>query len=266
MGLDITSLYFLIHSVEKNSNKDAVLALGDPTLHFTHDALNKFLRSYTNDIEEFPPEYELNGENLFKHLGYKTFLVLDFYEGENVDIVWDLNNSENLPTDYLNYFDLVIDPGTPHMVFDIKSCLYCISKFTKIDGYIYHISPGNNYMDSGFYQISPSLYQDYYHENKFKLVSLSLQADKTMKEIIPYTENVYYNHKLQKRFRNNKRIKVHQIVQKKFDLENKVPILNYYSTNKSESNFSREYGKKVFLKESSVKKIAKKIYLFVFRK
>ena len=39
--------------------------------------------------QEFPHEDELNGKNLFKHLGYESFFVLDFYEDENVDIVWD---------------------------------------------------------------------------------------------------------------------------------------------------------------------------------
>ena len=265
MGLDITSLYFLMSSIEINSSKETVLALGDPTLHFTHDALNTFLKSLPGDTKEFPHEDELNGKNLFKHLGYESFFVLDFYEDENVDIVWDLNNSTDIPKEYLNYFDLVIDPGTPHCVFDIKSCLNCISKFTKIDGYIYHISPGNNYMDSGFYQISPTLYEHYYYENQFKLISHSLQADKTIKELIPYTENTYNNAKLQKRFRNNKRVKVHQIVQKKVNSVDKIPTLQYYSRSKSESDSSREYLIKVALKESKFKKIAKKIYLYIFK-
>ena len=70
MGLDITSLYFLMSSIEINSSKETVLALGDPTLHFTHDALNTFLKSLPGDTKEFPHEDELNGKNLFKHLGY----------------------------------------------------------------------------------------------------------------------------------------------------------------------------------------------------
>ena len=265
MGLDLTSLHFLISSVEKNNNKDAVLSLGNPTIHFTHKALNKFLKIYSGEIKEFPQETELNGKNLFKHLGYKSFLVLDVYDDTGVDIVWDLNNSDNLPRDYLNYFDLLIDPGTLQHVFDIRSCLDCIKKLTKINGYIYHISPGNNYIDHGFYQISPTLFQDYYYENQFKLVSLSLQADKRIGELIPYTENIYRNKKLQNRFRNNKRVKVHQIVQKKINSENKIPIQHFYSTNKTKSSLSREYTKNVTLKEKRFKKIAKKFYLSILK-
>jgi len=265
VGLDLTSLHFLINSVEKNNNKETVLSLGNPTIHFTRKALNKFLKMYSGEIKEFPQDVELNGKNLFKHLGYKSFLVLDINNDADVDIVWDLNYSDNLPDEYLNYFDLLIDPGTLQHVFDIRSCLDCIKKLTKLDGYIYHISPGNNYIDHGFYQISPTLFQDYYYENQFKLVSLSLQADKRISELIPYKENIYRNKKLQNIFRNNKKVKVHQIVQKKVNSENKIPIQHFYSTNKTKRNPSREYIHNVTLKESRFKKIAKKFYLSILK-
>ncbi len=254
-----------MNSVEENNTKETVLSLGNPTINFTRNALNKFLRSFPNEIKEFPQEVELDGKNLFKHLGYESFLVLDVHKDTDVDIVWDLNNSNNLPHEYLNYFDLLIDPGTLQHVFDIRSCLDCITKLTKINGYIYHISPGNNYMDHGFYQISPTLFQDYYYENQFKLVSLSIQADKRIKELIPYTENVYRNKQLQNKFRNNKKVKVHQIVQKKVSSENKIPIQHFYSINKSKNNPSRKYINNVALKENRFKKVAKKFYLSILK-
>ena len=262
MGLDLTSLYFLISSKEDDFGQGPFLSLGYPDLNFTTKALNEFREKFFKErFDKFPQELELNSENLFKHFGYESFSVLDVYEHEKVDIVWNLNNYENLPKNYINHFSLVIDPGTLQHIFDIRSCLNCIKKLVKQDGYVYHVSPGNNYLDHGFYQISPTLFQDYYTENGFTPISLSLQPDVRIKELIPYKENVYRNKNLQGLWRNGNRVKVHQVCQKKEDMDNITPQQHYYSLKNSEQNISRNYIKEISFRENGFKKQIKKLYI-----
>ena len=44
----------------------------------------------------------------------------------------------------------------------------------KVGGYIMHMTPSNNFLDHGFYSISPTLYYDYYKKNKFKILKSSI--------------------------------------------------------------------------------------------
>ena len=37
-----------------------------------------------------------------------------------------------------------------------------------------HLTPCNNYMDHGFYSISPTLYKDFYAQNNFKIIEFYL--------------------------------------------------------------------------------------------
>ncbi len=71
-------------------------------------------------------------------------------------------------------YDLVIDGGLMEHVFDVKSVLLNMNDVCDVNGYMIHILPGNNTLDHGFYQFSPTLFRDYYLANKYELIDIKL--------------------------------------------------------------------------------------------
>ena len=63
-------------------------------------------------------------------------------------------------------------------IFNISQALENLSKMLKVKGHIMHLSPCNNYIDHGFYSINPTLFKDFYTQNKFKILELYLIKQK----------------------------------------------------------------------------------------
>jgi SAM-dependent methyltransferase len=101
----------------------------------------------------------------FKLLGVNDLTVLDCSSDEKADLIVDLNYQ--VPSALLNRFDLIIDGGTLEHVFDVKQALANIVSMLKPRGRVIRFSPANNYANHGFYQISPTLFLDYYNANGF---------------------------------------------------------------------------------------------------
>ena len=60
----------------------------------------------------------------------------------------------------------------------------------KVGGIIMHGTPANNFLDHGFYSISPTFYHDYYKKNNFKIIMSSFYVKKrnsTQLDLYEYT-------------------------------------------------------------------------------
>ncbi|MEE8058021.1 MAG: hypothetical protein V3T17_09310 [Pseudomonadales bacterium] len=93
--------------------------------------------------------------------------VFDFQKYEGNEQIIDLNDP--IPEQYRNRYHFVIDAGTTEHVFDYAQALRNCATLVKLHGYIYHGVP-MNWPNHGFYNISPTLYYDFYEDNGFKTI------------------------------------------------------------------------------------------------
>jgi len=107
---------------------------------------------------------------------------MDYSDYEAADYIFDLN-CENIPTELLDKFDLILDGGTIEHVFHLPNVLRNIFKMLKIGGRIIHFSPSSNHMDHGFYMFSPTFFSDYYKTNNFDINSIQVIRHTTHHEV-----------------------------------------------------------------------------------
>lgn len=111
-------------------------------------------------------EKSIDSVFFFRSLGFSDVHAMDISDYENADIVFDLNSSA-LPDNLVNQFDYILDGGTLEHVFSIGQALNHIHKMLKVGGKVYHYLPASNWINHGFYTVSPSLLNDYYMANGF---------------------------------------------------------------------------------------------------
>jgi hypothetical protein len=99
--------------------------------------------------------------DVFSSLGFSSLEALDFSDHEGAEHIFDLNNAA-LPSGLHNRYDLVYNGGTLEHIFHVPNALMNISKMVRAGGTVVHLLPCNNWVEHGFYQISPTLMFDYY--------------------------------------------------------------------------------------------------------
>jgi len=114
-----------------------------------------------------------NAEVVLKMLGAKNVYACDINNYENPDFIFDLNIK--VPVEFYNRFDVVFDCGTLEHVFDIGEGLRNICRMLKVGGTVVLINPASGAIDHGFYQISPTLFYDFFTENGFSNFSCYLK-------------------------------------------------------------------------------------------
>lgn len=167
----------LLHDVvkDKSLRKDNICQLGKQWLYFDEEYFEEFLTKrniqYISN-NKFKFKNSVPNEVFFEHLGFKEVYSLDVSNYENPSFVADLNL--DVDEKLHNKFDCIYDGGTIEHVFNIPKFFENIFKMLKVGGYIMHMTPSNNFLDHGFYSISPTLYYDYYSKNKFKILKSSV--------------------------------------------------------------------------------------------
>jgi hypothetical protein len=162
----LTKLKFLVE-------EKSVITLGNP--FFERSTLRKLVPEDIVD-ECFKLEKIDRAAWLFmRFLGAREFLILDISQEEGAGIIYDMN-AEELPSDCMGRFDLVIDCGTQEHVFDNKNFLRNVFKMLRVEGYYYFNVPASGMLEHGFRQYSPTFFYDLCQKNKqmIKLAYLSL--------------------------------------------------------------------------------------------
>lgn len=111
--------------------------------------------------------------HFFKSLGFDKVEALDVSRYENVKWQWNLN-TRAVPSILRARFDMIFDGSTIEHIFHLPNVLANIHQMLRVGGRVVHMSPSNNFMDDGFYQLSPTFFRDYYRENEYKIDSCSL--------------------------------------------------------------------------------------------
>ena len=99
--------------------------------------------------------------------------VFDFTQYEGSEVEHDFNFE--IPEDFVNRFDVVIDFGTCEHIFNFAQALINIHKMLKLDGRVYHCGP-LCWPNHGFYGYNPTLFADFYEDNGYEIEDMILST------------------------------------------------------------------------------------------
>jgi SAM-dependent methyltransferase len=125
------------------------------------------------DVYLSNPEASLSDVEFFAELGFGTLHSVDASRFEGAEICFDLNQ-RGLANEINAPYDLIYESGTMEHVFHVPNYLANLADSLKVGGRIIQRLPVNNFVDHGFYQISPTLLESYYRANKFCIEALLL--------------------------------------------------------------------------------------------
>ncbi len=181
MGLAKAALHFLVREHHRQPFGATILTLGRQGVMVTLEEAQRLIRAEGVQPQKLPPGFAtqtnipawqrtrerryISDETFFRLIGVSDVHILDVSAYEGATLIHDLNRP--VPAALHGKFDLIIDGGTLEHVFDIRQALANIALMLAPGGRVIHISPTNNYANHGFYQLSPTLYLDYYAANCF---------------------------------------------------------------------------------------------------
>ena len=180
MAFALETLLLLLQLHRARALEGPVLNLGRQTVHGTHaEILNVFSQA---GVEAAPLSDDVvlavkQGKEqhrdtiFFAHLGLEL-TALDVSDYEGAEIVHDLNLP--IPGHLHGRFKTVIDGGTFEHVFDVRAAFRNMADLLAPGGLAIHISPTNNYVNHGFWQLSPRSFYDYYHVNGFEDLQVTM--------------------------------------------------------------------------------------------
>jgi len=105
-------------------------------------------------------------EEFYKGFGYDEVHTLDVSPYQGASHIHDLNKP--LPAELAGQYDTVLSGGTLEHVFDVANALRCLAGLAKVGGTVICGAPTNNWIDHGFYQLSPTLKFDFFSANDFE--------------------------------------------------------------------------------------------------
>jgi SAM-dependent methyltransferase len=152
MGFDSTAIRFFLTSKSEVPENPKTLVLGRQSISPTVWLLfNLKVKKLVNDWKTL--HY---ADDFFTCSGILNPDYLDFSPYEGANILHDL--AKPLPQDHVNKYDLVIEAGTLEHVPDIQVAITNTKKALKLGGYLIAISPANNFLGHGCYQLSPEIF------------------------------------------------------------------------------------------------------------
>lgn len=164
MGFNSTAIRFFLASVPRIGDISSTIVLGrqsfTPTLPLLKALQKEDLISKSGENTYCDEFFSKAG---VKHLDY---LDISAYQGAN--ILQDLG--KEIPSSLKGRYDLVIDAGTLEHIPDFLFALQNTMSLVKNRGFLMILSPGNNFMGHGCYQLSPEIFHRVLsEENGFKV-------------------------------------------------------------------------------------------------
>lgn len=159
-----------------------VVSFGYPDMIVGDDTLRSLLRDKFDQLTWFDNSADMakrhgvgqarfpRVEKLLELMGGEL-IVYDVVTEREVERYWDLN-IKNFDFDPTPEFDLALDAGTLEHCFNAGTALMNMASCVKLGGLIMHQNPfisGNH----GFYNLSPTLFCDFYEQNGFQVQECS---------------------------------------------------------------------------------------------
>ncbi len=175
MGLMQQEIIEIIKLIQRN-NCSSILMIGKQKIlidtYSLENLMDEFQINFDRNLLRKMRGGEIDSVELLKLFSEEVH-ALDYSGYEGADIIFDLN-SESTPSELVNRFEMVIDGGTLEHVFNVKNAINHMNRFLKKDGIIYHMVPANGWMGHGFYNFSPSFFEDAYGpQSGFRLEKLN---------------------------------------------------------------------------------------------
>ena len=181
MGLARSAIQLIAETIRDHRISGRVLIIGKQDVWGTEIEVIRWLRecgltpaSCETRISLKPDFRRLNfiqDTSLFELMGFREAVTLDYSDYEGADVICDLNHP--LPEGLLaktGPFDLIIDSGCLEHIFNVPQVLRNYYHLAGDSGAVICIVPSSNLVDHGFYNFSPTLFQDYYSANHWQVL------------------------------------------------------------------------------------------------
>jgi hypothetical protein len=159
MGIDRATVQFLLNAKPLLS-LDRVLTIGRQTMFMDSGELKSLLAD--NGVPVTLPQAQAllqqeQGycEPFLRLIGAKEIASMDISSYENATILHDMN--QPLAQKHHGEYGLVLDGGSMEHVFNFPTALANCMNAVRLGGHLLIITPANNLLGHGFYQISPEL-------------------------------------------------------------------------------------------------------------
>ena len=166
-SLQIIAAHLPWANVLSLSYPDLLVKAEDVELHFGYKP-TRFNAKGTIHGRDYPLPETIE---FFEHQN-ASLRCIDMARFRGVEEIVDLN----YPVD-LGKYDLVINPGTLEHCFNIGVAMISASEAVKPGGRIYHEAPVGM-LNHGFYNLCPTLFNDFYAQNGWKIEFWALYTPK----------------------------------------------------------------------------------------
>lgn len=181
MAVDFNGVKLLLWAKNLGVSFEKTLTLGHQGLCCAPGQFRKAVADFGFAVDEDAiqrcfqraPMGPLYADELFRFLGAKEIVSLDYSDFEGATLLHDLNKP--FPPEHQKRYSFVFDGGTLEHVFNFPSALKHCLESVGAGGHFLSIAPGNNQLGHGFYQISPELFfRVFSAENGFSLRKIVL--------------------------------------------------------------------------------------------
>ncbi len=177
MGITKGALNLLYHTRESHDFRGALLQLGRQSVFITNEVAKNVAKAFgqENRLTKIHGSF-LDDQALFGALGFSTVESIDYSDGERPTHLHDMNLP--VPSHLHNKYDVIYDGGTLEHIFNLPQSLKNIHAMLKNGGIVIHHSPSCNFVDHGFYSFSPTMFYDFYSQNKWDILQMYLVENK----------------------------------------------------------------------------------------
>ena len=160
MGFERATIEFLLRAGSSGISMAHVLTIGRQGMHVQARQLREQLARHGKTLDQGAVERLLTEERGFcepflRLIGAGKIDSMDFSPYEGATVLQDMN--QPLPEERHRRYSLVIDGGSIEHVFHYPQALKNCMNATAVGGHFVTITPANNLLGHGFYQISPEL-------------------------------------------------------------------------------------------------------------
>ena len=179
MGIDNAAAKMLLISKNiKELDYERPLILGHQKNYISWNLRNQIKREFGVKQHELKADY---ADNFFSILGMKSFEILDLSPYEGATILHDMNTE--VPDLLKGKFSFVIDIGTIEHIYDINQAMKNLQSLCRVGGHILLLTPANNFLGHGFFQISPEFYfRSFDSGSGFQIESFYLIKNRFMRD------------------------------------------------------------------------------------
>jgi hypothetical protein len=203
----------------------SVLTLGTLYPYITDSEFDILHKTYPNENIQnlrLAPKQEFSDYLFRVILGAKELSSTDVSSYQGSEIICDLN--EDIPDSRYNLYDIVFDGGTLEHLSNFPQALKNIFSILKDGGIYYFEVPCNNWIDHGFFQFSPTFFEDLCIDNS-NLTLLELFINDTLNYYSILPEHPYLYFIKRAIYLSKRKLNVAGIIRKNSNLTPADPII-----------------------------------------